>query len=79
MRYAEEIVKEIESRKKFDTNNCIIDDGWEDYIRGGVKNMATEERIKELARKQAERDSKTKSSYSLNPLDDIFDEDEEEE
>lgn len=40
--------------------------------------MTTEE-IKELARKQAERDSKTKSSYSLNPLDDIFEEDDEEE
>lgn len=39
----------------------------------------TIEEIKELARKQAERDNKTKSSYSRNPLDDIFEEDDEEE
>ncbi len=36
MKYAEEIVKEIEERSPIDTTSCIVDkdDAWEDYIRG---------------------------------------------
>lgn len=36
MKYAEEIVKEIEKRGPIDTTSCIVDkdDTWEDYIRG---------------------------------------------
>lgn len=33
MKYADEILKEIEERGTVDTTNYIIDDGWEDYIR----------------------------------------------
>lgn len=35
MKYAEEIVKEIEERGPIDTTGCIVDknDDWEDYIR----------------------------------------------
>ena len=34
MKYAEDIVKEIEERGQIDTDNCVADDAWEDYIRG---------------------------------------------
>ena len=33
MKYANEILKEIEDRGTVDNTNYIIDDGWEDYIR----------------------------------------------
>ena len=33
MKYADEILKEIEDKGTVDNTNYIIDDGWEDYIR----------------------------------------------
>lgn len=39
----------------------------------------TLEEIAELARKQAERDSKVKSSYNPNPLDDDWDDEDDED
>jgi len=36
MKYAEEIIKEIENRETINTDNYLIDedDAWENYIRG---------------------------------------------
>ena len=45
MKYAKEIIKEIENRGTIDTDDYLIDDGWEDYIRG-KGSMTREEAIK---------------------------------
>lgn len=47
MKYAEEILKDIENRGIIDTTDYLIDDGWEDYIRRRI-NMNPESIITRL-------------------------------
>lgn len=41
MKYAKEIIKEIENRGIINTDDYFIDDDWEDYIRGKRGTMRT--------------------------------------